>query len=120
MADTLYALFVTAVCVAVLIGDAKNDFGSLIKKRPFAFVIALYAGFMCVSLSTLWVYHCKLITRNLTTNEHYKVRYQLDLAAVAKEDTTWWHNWRGFCCDRRVPPSQIVGGKDGYLQFGSQ
>ena len=115
---TFYSAYISIISIIILIiyqqENNENKLWNIIKGRPYAFIIGIYAFFMCFSLLTLSCYHCKLICNDETTNENYKARYQISKRISNK---TWNQNCKLWFCPQRVPPSQIIPGSDGYLQF---
>eukprot|EP01083_Nonionella_stella_P006518 18931_1 len=119
---TIYALFVGACCILIFVDLVRDqryndrDFWHLVVLRPWTFCIGVYCILFGLSIATLSCYHCKLISRDQTTNENYKNRFRGSNRNGNNQKCS--QNCKTFLCSSlsRVP-SQIVGGNAAYIEF---
>ena len=84
LAVAFYTLGVLVVCVGVLVQDARDqhtgsapeDLLNALAANPTAVLSAALTFFSVWSLFSLVAYHCYLIARGQTTNEHMRGAYQ--------------------------------------------
>lgn len=121
---TIYALYMLVNCIIAVAHAAKQydrvNLWNSVRAQPYAFFIGLYALFMTLSLMTLSTYHCRLISKDETTNENYKRRF---MGPKKCDLRTCPQYWRVFCCRRNRPASQILragAAANGYMEFESR
>merc|ERR1712129_591301 len=81
-------------------GATLDDLWRTIQRNPYAFAVGLFSFIICSSTSLLALYHCRIVSAHLTTNESVKGTFDEDDNPY---DQGCVANWKAVYCNERIP-----------------